>query len=588
MSPGGIILCLLLAVSIYSLLESGDDYAHDIPGINQQVVAKWFPPGSIREITSVCNLSRLNITTKPSVPWRGSDLVIEWTLDTGCDLVLTWVFDHSKFVSEWFQENEVSGSKIFPCPYSSTTTIVSVFALTYIPNGTNILPSTASRHVPIKCYSLDDFYVEFDQFIPTNVLPTFKVSVNGMKEYLNENIMLIWLWGDNSLDICTFTQSTFNHNYSVNGHIRASLIVKYETSSRAMNIIFHRGDMQFSVNTINGNILSTVFEFYVLDFGGQILSNFSRKYDNAGTYTVTFEYACPNCTEIIMIDNAPIGIRITVDNQIDSLVIETNNRIRYPPAQLILNISVPSYHLPVQNMKCVLDMDDFIDRKTYSVFSPKVTSELKITFNYTYLTLGEHYIKVSCGSFASRKETIQKVTVYHDCLSQVGCFDYQYAGEDKAMNINLNFETEIGSRKNVIHDNFPVYTWTLEERFLNGIYSFTDKVKGNSDNFAIQANTYREGLYRLNLKIDFKVATCDYYQEFTYIKFNRVPFRLNAKGSIQIDCLYNCFERVATRHVLHVRLHCLQCTNPIWTLLIVHDTGYIMNEMLRQIAHFGE
>ncbi|KAL3877432.1 hypothetical protein ACJMK2_035138 [Sinanodonta woodiana] len=571
------------SVNIYRLLGSDNDYASDISGINQQVVAKWFPLGDGNKITSVCNLSSLKITIKPRVPWRGSDMLLEWTLDTSCNVIISWIIDHSKFVTQWFEGNVGSGNITIPCSFSSTTTIISVFALTYISNRTDILPSIESRHVPVKCYFLDDFYVEFDKFIPSIKVPVFKVGVNGTKDYLNENIMLEWLWGDTTTEVFSFMKSTFSHNYNTNGYFRASLILKYKASSRAINVTFYRGDLKFSVNTLNGNISSTEFKFSVLDYGGQILSNFSRKYNNAGAYTVTFGYACSICSEIIMIDNAMVGIQITVDNPIESLVIETNNRTRYPPAQVTLNISVPSDHLPVQNMKCLLDMDDFIDRKTYSIFSPKVTSELKITFNYTYLTLGDHYIRVSCESFASRKETIQIITVYHDCLSQGGCFDFQYAGEDTAMNTHLNFETEIGNRKDVRYDSIPIYTWTIEERLLNGSYSLTDNMTSNSDNFPIQANTRRDRLYRLNLRIEFQFPKCDYYQEFTYIKFNRVPLRQSANDSTRIDCLYNCFERVATRHILHLRLNCLRCTNLTWTLPAVNDK----NVMLSQIAHFG-
>ncbi|KAK3610667.1 hypothetical protein CHS0354_028049 [Potamilus streckersoni] len=485
--------------------------------------------------------------------------------------------------------------------------------MNYALKESNIFPFIESFNLLLEIYTLDDFYVDYNKYLSLmTTLQIFVVGVAKTVEYFNEDITFLWNWGDGStVEKSYFTVRKFFHHYAGIGDFKGNLTVTWNERIRVIPFVFHRGKLEYKVSQTTGNIALTEFNFTVIGLGrlnpnlfhyitygdgtsehnklnDEDVSVFKHIYADQGIYQVTFEAK----NESYMAESANIGLQIIVDNPIKFVVIETNNPIRYPPAILTLNISVPHNHLPVHNMNCELYMDDFIDWKTYNVSVPLVNSESKLMFEYTYLTLGVHDIKISCRTISSHYETNYKITVYNDCFSPIGIFDYNYSNETMAMNVSIDFNAEIGSRKEILClDETPIYMWSIEKHLLNGSYSLVDKTVGEPNDFQIKADRFDEGLHRLNLTISFHSSQKGWYQEFTYINGVSLPVRTDFDNVGIINCLFNCYERVATRHILHVQCIYLPCkrftTTLKWTLMTINGNQNINDEKLDQITHYG-
>ncbi|KAL3877557.1 hypothetical protein ACJMK2_035254 [Sinanodonta woodiana] len=595
-----------------------DDYIHDIYDLNPEVLVTWFPLSSWKNTsnTNACDKTEavkgFSIQVDKKLFLNGSNVTLNWTLDAGCDVILSWMYTSSSVIQEWFNGIVKSGSKTIYFQ-SSIKENITVFATNYVLNESNTFPCIESFNVSVEIYSLDDFYVDYKKYVSLiTTLQTFVVGVREAVEYYNEDIMLLWNWGDGSgVEKARFTVRQFYHNYAGKGDFEGSLTVTWNEQSRVIPFVFHLGELEYKVSQTMGNIALTRFEFTVIGLArlnpilvhsvkygdgsvalntlkDQDVSVFKHVYSEQGIYQVTFEAY----SDVYLIESANIGLQIIVDNPITFLVIETNNPVGYPPAILTLNISVPYKHLPVHNMNCMFYMDDFIDWNTYNASAPLVNSETKLMFEYTYLTLGVHNIKISCRTISSLYETSYQITVYNECFSSIGIFDYKYSNETSAMNLGLDFNAEIGCRKDVLCLNeTPIYMWSIEKRFLDGYYDLLDKRVGEPDDFQIKADQFNEGLYRLNLNISFPSSQKGWYQEFTYINGVSLPVRSDVNNVDLIKCLFNCFDRVATRHILHVQCiypPCRSVTTKLkWTLMIANGNQNINNETLDQITHYG-
>lgn len=397
-------------------------------------------------------------------------------------------------------------------------------------NVTTVYPSNLN---------LSDFVIDYPSAIPLNTtdttleldieynisLPRFEVQPTGVTFY--------WNFGDGSPSIhTTLSTLTVRHTFIERGLKTVTVRMSWNGVNQYRELPINIGILFFTLDKIVGRIHQDLFVYTAFGLLNGTYEFFCKHgeskimFGDTVVYNVTY-YSEGSIRPYLIGSNgtytlhAFIPDEIFYDVKIEGLNIHVSNyTLEQPPGEVQIRIELPKGAYEYKNVRCLIDMDDFIN-KTVHNYVWNFTTANPIVLDYTYMTLGKHIVKVECVNpltTVTEKHTIDSV---NDCFKVTGIFDRQYGTENTPMKVFTSADISLSNRMPVLcpRDN-PKFEWTFCIK-LNDTWVEINKTLPNPPTGTVRftRGEMTEGLYKITLKVSVSGSRNTYVIESTYVKF---------------------------------------------------------------------
>ncbi|KAK3090432.1 hypothetical protein FSP39_011823, partial [Pinctada imbricata] len=427
-----------------------------------------------------------------------------------------------------------------------------------------------SALITIRTYTIDDFEVLYPHTVPMNMSFTGNgtdIDLNPLGIYaipetvtflaklynmvvVPKNLKFEWLFDDGSTythDPASVFEQTheFTSRRLYTGHLEITDNV--DLSSSIVPISVQMGAVNFTANAYDGSPGKDTFTFTAFGLEGTATYDFDLKNKeqvlttNGGTVTLSTVYHIRG--QYVPVLTASNGSfievlhpprHIGVDYVFNGINWTMSSVVPLPTGEVEISFAIPDDGDPVLDITCSFTSGDRID-KAIHYQTTNMSSENPIIFNYTYLTLGKHFINTRCANYNNRDSWTNgsNILVYNHCYSINGVFDRQYSNRTTPMVVLTSKDIDLASRMLVYcPEKNPQYIW----RYFNISeidYSETEFVytpafvpKGS---VRFMKGSMPEGLYKISLNVSLEDT---WIQEYTFVRFKKPPpYAFIVKGS---------------------------------------------------------
>ncbi|KAL5018309.1 hypothetical protein ScPMuIL_004031 [Solemya velum] len=430
--------------------------------------------------------------------------------------------------------------------------------------------------IPIEmiAFSVHDFGLRYRHLVGLNssetVQTTFAITLLNITR-VPPFVTLTWDFGDGSEQTAEVMQSYIkDHIFTKRDTYVVSLTVDFANESITLSRDFKTGVIDYEVDIIQALIVTGVFTFtvsgiegtnvkYVFESGVQGMKKTIQLSEGVGE--AQFSYSTygrywPSVTgwndtfrEFVKLPHP-----VYTDNPIEVLDLKVNSEvISFPPGKFVLNITIPPGFLPLPNLRCKIDFDEVNDGNTYNV-TQNVTDVEPLVIDYTFKTLNYKNIYVYCDNLANNGTNTTRIQVVNKCFASDGMFDDQFGVPETPLRTYTAMNVEVTNRMEILCFNYTVqFNW----RICN--YDTSSSTCTDLENFSypqtgtmhIQRATIPEGLYGIELMVNFLEFEGAYAVEVTYIYFvKRRPFafivggflRKVKTGRVEVDGVTESFD----------------------------------------------
>lgn len=383
---------------------------------------------------------------------------------------------------------------------------------------------------------------------------------------LPPNIETVWKFGDgtNEERLIYQTQFEYIHEFTQRGNYTMTFQIldhNYNTTSTWVfnitlgtmimfcdkpSIDLRKENFTLTATKLLGNATYT-FEVDVLENNPNIshLQEIGNVYEPEYGYSTTnvsvqfYEYGFylpkvtgtnGTVTEIVYLDN-PIIADYNITGEIDLVLNPSNWKVVVPPGEAIFYVEImnttddPLFGKPKRPFThCSLQTGDLVDKNVYNqVFN--ITADNPMQFNYTYISLGNLTVSITCHNNISEFKIVKPIYVGNDCYSKVGLFDRKNSMPNESMTVSTATDVYIYSRMDVrCLENNTNYNWTIRKTDELGsdldLVIYDNPLGTNTAMFLITKGSFDAGLYRIKLNV---TLTSTYFYEYTYMMFKDPP-----------------------------------------------------------------
>lgn len=341
--------------------------------------------------------------------------------------------------------------------------------------------------------------------------------------------------------------TNISHTYTQRGRFSITLHIT-DNSSRSAELVFpiKTGATDLVIDRYAGEIGQATFSFtvsglgsgatYVLEIGEGVIktltdinNKFSHVYTSYEKFNARVEASNSTFYEI---SYSTIAHR--AEKVITGVTISLPEKVDLPPGRVVVNTSLGVKSAPLAFINCTFEMGDLIDRKIYHIYQ-NLTVQMPIVFDFTYITLGNHTVKVNCSNSVSFYSKNITMNVWNECYQPTGIFDRDYSNETNPLVLYTSFDTDLGSRMAVYcTDQHVQYIWNFYTINDNGTYDVPYNyvpIVPPTGIIRFAKGTIDEGIYKVTLNVSLDRT---WVYEPTFIKFvTPPPFAFIQGGSLR-------------------------------------------------------
>ncbi|XP_061194795.1 uncharacterized protein LOC133202955 [Saccostrea echinata] len=282
-------------------------------------------------------------------------------------------------------------------------------------------------------------------------------------------------------------------------------------------------------NSPNVSHLQEIVSIYESD-NGYSTTNVSLQFYEYGFYLPKVTGNNGSITEIVYLDN-PIIADYNISGEIDLVLDPSTWKVTVPPGEVRFYVEIvnksehPPFGFPKRPFThCSLRTGDLVDKNIYSqVFN--ITSDSPMQYNYTYISLGNLTVSITCSNNISDVTIVKPIYVGNDCYSKVGLFDRKNSMPNESLTVSTATDVYIYSRMDVhCIENNTKYNWTIRKTDEFGsdleIVLYDNPLGKDTATFLITKGSFEAGIYKIELNVT--LATT-YFHEHTYMTFKDPP-----------------------------------------------------------------
>ncbi|XP_062602879.1 uncharacterized protein LOC134264616, partial [Saccostrea cucullata] len=301
------------------------------------------------------------------------------------------------------------------------------------------------------------------------------------------------------------------------------------TATKMFGNVSYTFQVDILENSPNVSHLQEIVSIYESD-NGYSTTNVSLQFFEYGFYLPKVTGNNGTITEVVYLDN-PIIADYNISGEIDLVLDPSSWKVVLPPGEVKFLVEIvnksehPPFGLPKRPFThCSLRTGDLVDKAIYSqVFN--ITSVSPMQYNYTYISLGNLTVSITCSNNISEVTIVKPIYVGNDCYSKVGLFDRKNSMPNESLTVSTATDVYIYSRMDVhCIENNTKYNWTIRETDEFGsdkeIVLYDNPLGKNTATFLITKGSFEAGLYKIELNVT--LATT-YFHEHTYMTFKDPP-----------------------------------------------------------------
>lgn len=557
-------------------------HAYSSPKVYEVKLAAWNPEFSVTfkyNITIQYPITDLSITPAPTpvinypIPDGNVEFKITQIDNHPAPTDVTCYFSFENGEVSKIENIDISYGQPLDTTFTYTTSGVKDINITCI-NGVSMY--TVLTTINVLDVKLEDYTFAYPvmpsvntSFDANNELQPFSLDIQFNISLLNCSIFpaddsLVFEFEDGNIyDVSGFQ---FVHSFTKRGISKILVTISNSNRSISKELQIKIGKVDFTVNRYVVSVGMSIVTFNIsgpatggtYDIFTDNVVSFTNlpsssnpiyqdyKYQAYGTYYPYVVAHFPTFTEIVRIDEA-----IYADYNLSAIEINFNTTIELPPGEITVIVSKHKLSDDLPSVRCLFDFGDQIDRKPREV-TQDITDETPITYDFTYLTLGEQHANITCYNNYDRNENVTIITVQNECFPMTGIFDRQYSNSSNPLKLVTSQDVDLSSRMSVkCADKNVMYDWRMYRVFnnTNEFFNYTPPEKPLGS-IRFPKGSVPQGIYRITLNVSLPET---YASEPTYVQFIKLPpFALIDGGSqrqatastpiITIDALTHSYD----------------------------------------------
>lgn len=557
-------------------------HAYSSPKVYEVKLAAWNPEFSVTfkyNITIQYPITDLSITPAPTpvinypIPDGNVEFKITQIDNHPAPTDVTCYFSFENGEVSKIENIDISYGQPLDTTFTYTTSGVKDINITCI-NGVSMY--TVLTTINVLDVKLEDYTFAYPvmpsvntSFDANNELQPFSLDIQFNISLLNCSIFpaddsLVFEFEDGNIyDVSGFQ---FVHSFTKRGISKILVTISNSNRSISKELQIKIGKVDFTVNRYVVSVGMSIVTFNIsgpatggtYDIFTDNVVSFTNlpsssnpiyqdyKYQAYGTYYPYVVAHFPTFTEIVRIDEA-----IYADYNLSAIEINFNTTIELPPGEITVIVSKHKLSDDLPSVRCLFDFGDQIDRKPREV-TQDITDESPITYDFTYLTLGEQHANITCYNNYDRNENVTIITVQNECFPMTGIFDRQYSNSSNPLKLVTSQDVDLSSRMSVkCADKNVMYDWRMYRVFnnTNEFFNYTPPEKPLGS-IRFPKGSVPQGIYRITLNVSLPET---YASEPTYVQFIKLPpFALIDGGSqrqatastpiITIDALTHSYD----------------------------------------------
>lgn len=557
-------------------------HAYYSPKVYEVKLAAWNPEFSVTfkyNITIQYPITDLSITPAPTpvinypIPDGNVEFKITQIDNHPAPTDVTCYFSFENGEVSKIENIDISYGQPLDTTFTYTTSGVKDINITCI-NGVSMY--TVLTTINVLDVKLEDYTFAYPvmpsvntSFDANNELQPFSLDIQFNISLLNCSIFpaddsLVFEFEDGNIyDVSGFQ---FVHSFTKRGISKILVTISNSNRSISKELQIKIGKVDFTVNRYVVSVGMSIVTFNIsgpatggtYDIFTDNVVSFTNlpsssnpiyqdyKYQAYGTYYPYVVAHFSTFTEIVRIDEA-----IYADYNLSAIEINFNTTIELPPGEITVIVSKHKLSDDLPSVRCLFDFGDQIDRKPREV-TQDITDESPITYDFTYLTLGEQHANITCYNNYDRNENVTIITVENECFPMTGIFDRQYSNSSNPLKLVTSQDVDLSSRMSVkCADKNVMYDWRMYRVFnnTNEFFNYTPPEKPLGS-IRFPKGSVPQGIYRITLNVSLPET---YASEPTYVQFIKLPpFALIDGGSqrqatastpiITIDALTHSYD----------------------------------------------